>query len=70
MSASFGMESTFRGPLAPGYFDIVNMTLNNLEATARASLERRMCLARAESSRNKDSRPLYNGATVTRTVLV
>jgi hypothetical protein len=36
MSASFGMESTFRGPLAPGYSDIVNMALNNPEATARA----------------------------------
>jgi hypothetical protein len=28
MSASFRMESTFRGPLAPGYCDIITLTVN------------------------------------------
>ena len=28
MSASFRMEDAFRGPLAPGYCDIINLTLN------------------------------------------
>jgi hypothetical protein len=34
MSASFGMESTFRGPLVHGYCDIVNLTVNKRVATA------------------------------------
>ncbi len=29
MSASLVMESTFRGPLAPGYYNIINLTVNN-----------------------------------------
>ncbi len=28
MSAPLIMESTFRGPLAPGYYDIIKLTLN------------------------------------------
>jgi hypothetical protein len=32
MSALSRMDSTFRGPLAPGYCDIINLTVNRPEA--------------------------------------
>ncbi len=30
MSESLAMESPFRGPLAPGYYDIIHLTANKL----------------------------------------
>jgi hypothetical protein len=45
MSASFGMESTFRELLAPGYFDIVNLTVNERRRPAKCALEARERIA-------------------------